>query len=102
MTESVTLPDSAARQQAIGAGRSVLVQAPAGSGKTSLLVRRYLRLLSMVETPEQILALTFTRRAANEMRQRVLDALAAVGDEVADVMLAPELYELASAAHAHL
>jgi ATP-dependent helicase/nuclease subunit A len=69
--------DSVARQQAIDSDGSVLVQAPAGSGKTTLLTQRYLRLLALVDAPERILALTFTRRAAQEMRQRVLDALSA-------------------------
>ena len=67
--------DAAARDQAIFANGSVLVQAPAGSGKTTLLVQRYLRLLAVADAPECILALTFTRRAAEEMRRRVLRAL---------------------------
>jgi ATP-dependent helicase/nuclease subunit A len=69
--------DAAARESAITSNGSVLVQAPAGSGKTTLLTQRYLRLLSVVDAPERILALTFTRRAAQEMRERVLDALTA-------------------------
>ncbi|HEY0745797.1 MAG TPA: UvrD-helicase domain-containing protein [Steroidobacteraceae bacterium] len=69
--------DGDARAHAIESQRSVLVQAPAGSGKTTLLVQRYLRLLALVDGPERILALTFTRRAAQEMRQRVLSALSA-------------------------
>jgi ATP-dependent helicase/nuclease subunit A len=69
--------DSVARERAIASHGSVLVQAPAGSGKTTLLAQRYLRLLSAVDAPERILALTFTRRAAQEMRQRVLRALGA-------------------------
>ena len=69
--------DAIARVHAIESQHSVLVQAPAGSGKTTLLVQRYLRLLSLVDGPERILALTFTRRAAQEMRQRVMSALVA-------------------------
>ena len=67
--------DRAAREFAVASKGSVLVQAPAGSGKTTLLVSRYLRLLAAVDAPERILALTFTRLAAQEMRRRVLDAL---------------------------
>ena len=67
--------DSSARSHAVDHGGSVLVQAPAGSGKTTLLTQRYLRLLASVDAPERILALTFTRMAAEEMRQRVIAAL---------------------------
>ncbi len=68
-------PDQQQRIAALDPTRSILVQAPAGSGKTDLLTRRFLRLLAEVDDPAEIVAITFTKAAAAEMRHRILSEL---------------------------
>lgn len=72
---TATVPDLAQRREALDPRRSFIVQAPAGSGKTELLIQRYLLLLARVNHAEEIIAVTFTKKAAGEMRERVLQAL---------------------------
>jgi len=60
--------------------QSVVVEACAGAGKTWMLVSRILRALLEGAEPQQILAITFTRKAAGEMRERLNDWLAEFSD----------------------
>src|SRR5882724_4273862 len=71
---SVTF-DADARVRAVDPSRNILLEASAGTGKTRVLVERYVNLLLAGVEPEHILAITFTRKAAAEMRERVVDRL---------------------------
>jgi ATP-dependent helicase/nuclease subunit A len=68
-------PDERARRIAVDPRRNVALVASAGTGKTRVLVDRYVGLLEAGVAPRNILAITFTRKAAAEMRQRVMATL---------------------------
>jgi ATP-dependent exoDNAse (exonuclease V) beta subunit len=99
MSEALLRADLAARAGAIDPARSILLQAPAGSGKTAVLTQRFLRLLCTVDEPQAILAISFTRKAAAQMRERVLRALR--GEVRDDDPCAAQLRELATNALRH-
>jgi len=74
-SEPSETPDARARRLAVDPLRNVALEASAGTGKTRVLVDRYVRLLEAGVAPRNILAITFTRKAAAEMRQRVMATL---------------------------
>ena len=69
-------PDTSARTFAVDPANNVVLEASAGTGKTSVLVARYVNLLKRGVDPANILAITFTRKAAAEMRERIVNELA--------------------------
>lgn len=79
------------RERGLDPERSFIVQAPAGSGKTELLTQRMLVLLARVENPEEVVAITFTRKAAAEMAHRLLKRLNAARAKPAAEGLEPHL-----------
>jgi len=78
------LPDADARRNAVDPSQNIVLEASAGTGKTRVLVERYVNLLRAGIEPDHILAVTFTRKAAAEMRQSATDdafaKLLATGD----------------------
>lgn len=90
--------DALARAQALSLEHSFICVAPAGSGKTELLTQRLLVLLANATQPEEILAITFTRKAAAEMRHRVLGALQKAMGPEPELAHAKHTWQLAKAA----
>lgn len=71
----VTLADASARRDALDINRSFIVRAPAGSGKTELLIQRAMACLARASRPEEVLVMTFTNKAVNEAKNRLVGAL---------------------------
>ena len=76
--------DDRARSLAVDPRRNVVLEASAGTGKTRVLVDRYINLLRAGVDPANILAITFTRKAAAEMRQRILSRLRDAGTQATE------------------
>ena len=68
------MSDAILRERALHLS-SFIIEAPAGSGKTSLLTDRFLKLLTIVDAPEEIVAITFTKKAASEMKTKILERI---------------------------
>lgn len=77
MSDDLTFVDRRARELASDPTLNIALEASAGTGKTRVLVDRYVHLVEEGASPRHILAITFTRKAAGEMRSRVIDELRA-------------------------
>ncbi|MFQ5790379.1 MAG: UvrD-helicase domain-containing protein, partial [Acidobacteriota bacterium] len=75
MSQDLPANDEGAREQAADPHFNVALEASAGTGKTRVLVDRYLRLLEEGTQPRHILAITFTRKASGEMKSRIIEEL---------------------------
>lgn len=95
------IADLQQRARALDPRQSFIVEAPAGSGKTELLTQRLLTLLVHCQQPEEILAITFTRKAAAEMRHRVLNALALAEQDEPEATHAKHTWQLARSVLQH-
>ena len=81
---SLALTDE--QRRAVEARGPVCLRASAGSGKTAVLVERYLRLLSEGLRPDQILTVTFTRKAGQQLRDRILARLRESPEKLQDAV----------------
>ena len=87
--------DQDQRNQALDTQHSYIVQAPAGSGKTELLTQRYLKLLSESQFPENVMAMTFTKKAVSELKARVVESLHSAQGDIPEQSHKKITYELA-------
>jgi ATP-dependent helicase/nuclease subunit A len=96
--------DQAARDRALDPQGSFHLEAPAGSGKTAVLLARFLTLLAQIsDSPRELLTLTFTRKAAGEFRERAMRYFWSRGTPGPDVPPHERrLLDLASQAFWHL
>lgn len=95
--DALIATDEAARIRALDVGASILCSAPAGSGKTELLVQRALACLVTANHPEEVLLLTFTTKAAGEIKERLVAALTAADGPEPEAPHAQRTWALAKA-----